>query len=181
MLVRILSVMGAIIAFAQSAASAEDREHPLSFMFGEWRGTAVIAQRDGDDLVLTQTERVGLLLGGDIVAIEGVGYRTNGEKAFNAFAIVSPTGADGAWEMRSYNRGYGGTYPFAPTATGFVWSTPAGPNARNEYKADFADGVWRQTGHYVADGAPPRKFIDMTLERIGDTDWPAAGAVPASE
>jgi len=28
-----------------------------------------------------------------------------------------------------------------------------------------------------ADGQPPRQFFEMNLTRLGDTDWPAGGAV----
>lgn len=29
------------------------------------------------------------------------------------------------------------------------------------------------------DGQPPRQFFEMNLTRLGDTDWPAGGAVAA--
>ena len=164
-------------AYAEADASG----HTLEFMYGEWRGPAVITQRDGGKIRLTQTERIGPMQDGDIVVFEGSGYDETGAKTFNAFAIVSPTGPDGAWEMRSYNRGYAGTYPFEPRETGFVWSAPAGPNARTVYEADFSDGKWRQTGRYIAEGQDPVTVIEFVLTRISDTDWPAAGAVPPGE
>jgi len=38
---------------------------------------------------------------------------------------------------------------------------------------------WTETGERVLPGQPPVRTFEMTLRRIGPTDWPAAGAVPA--
>ena len=152
-------------------------DHPLSFMFGEWVGTASGFTPDRQPYEVTQTERVGPLLGGDVVAIEGRGYGADGSTAFNAFAVVSPTGENGAWEMRSYTMGRAGTFPFEPRANGFVWSTPAGPNARMRYTATFEGDSWSQIGEFVADGQPARQVFKMDLTRTGPSSWPAAGAV----
>ncbi|MEO1175158.1 MAG: hypothetical protein AAFX94_24345, partial [Myxococcota bacterium] len=77
---------------------------------------------------------------------------------------------------RSYHRGHAGTFPFQPKKNGFVWSTPAGPNARMRYTATIKGNEWHQIGEYIAPGQPPRKTLEMNLKRIGDTGWPDAGA-----
>lgn len=166
---------------ADSAPAAVASDHLLGFLFGEWRGEARVATREGGEIILTQTERVGPILDGNAVVIEGKGYDAEGKAIFNAFAVVSSTGAGGAWEMRSYADARAGTFPFEPKPDGFVWSTPAGPNARTVYTAVIVGDRWRQTGEFVANGQPPRKVFEMDLRRIGDTDWPAAGAVAPSE
>ena len=178
---RVLFLFTMITGCSASAAPVDSTPHPLQFMFGEWIGQATVTNRDGSQLTLTQTERVGPMLGGDIVVIEGRGYAANGQLSFSAFAIASPTGKDGQWEMRSYTRGHGGTYPFAPRPDGFVWSTPAGPNARMRYTARIHDGGWAQTGEFVMPGQPPRKVFEMNLKRRGPTSWPAAGAVTMAD
>jgi hypothetical protein len=34
-----------------------------------------------------------------------------------------------------------------------------------------------EIGERIVPGGEPVRFFEMTLKRIGDTDWPAAGAV----
>lgn len=148
----------------------------LDFLDGEWRGEAVI-NMPGGRLVLTQTERVGSLLGGSVKVIEGRGYAADGATGFNALAILSWDERAGRYSFRSYANGYSGDYPFERTEGGFRWETPAGPNAKIQYVATVRDGVWHEVGDYVADGQPPRRFIEMRLTRVGDSTWPAGGAV----
>lgn len=149
----------------------------LDFMDGEWRGTAVITGPQGRT-ELVQTERVGSHLGGSIKVIEGRGYDASGATQFNAMAVISWDERAGRYGFRSYAQGFQGDYPFEVTEDGFRWSTPAGPNARIEYVAVVKDGVWHEVGDYVAEGQPPRRYIEMRLTRIGDSEWPSAGAVP---
>lgn len=148
----------------------------LDFLDGEWRGEAVITMPGGRK-VLTQTERVGSLLGGSVKVIEGRGYAADGATEFNAFAIISWDERAGRYGFRSYANGYTGDYPFERTEDGFRWETPAGPNAKIRYVATIRDGVWHEVGDYVADGQPPRRFIEMRLTRVGGSTWPAGGAV----
>lgn len=179
-----------ILAVAMSACASTNQveavsddayaDHPLSFMFGEWVGEASGIAPDRTPYTVTQTERVGPMLDGEVVVIEGKGYGDDGAAAFNAFAIVSPTGADGAWEMRSYTSGRAGTFPFEPTETGFVWSTPAGPNARMQYTATIVGDNWSQIGEYVPANGQARQMFEMNLTRIGPTDWPQADGVEIS-
>jgi hypothetical protein len=150
---------------------------PLSMMYGEWRGTAKVAGRDGAPIDLIQTERVGPMVNGDATVIEGRGYGAAGDLQFNAFAVVSKNAQTGAWEMRSYSGGNSGTFPFEPKPDGFVWSTPAGPGASTRYTATIANGRWDQIGEYVPKDGEPRQVFEMHLTRIGNTSWPASGFV----
>lgn len=185
-------LLGIVAALAVASCASLDRvedtgttahvDSPLSFMFGEWVGTASGFAPDGTPYTVTQTERVGPMLDGDVVVIEGTGYRENGETAFSAFAVVSQSGPNGGWEMRSYANGRAGTFPFEPRENGFVWSTPAGPNARMRYSATFDGDRWSQVGEYVVEAQPPRQVFEMNLARIGPTAWPSSDpvAIPGS-
>ena len=85
--------------------------------------------------------------------------------------------------MRSYNAGRAGTFELVPTETGFTWSLPAGPNASVVYTATLDGDTWTEIGHYHPPAGDPIETYRMELTRIGDTDWPAGGAVtpPATE
>ena len=158
---------------SEAQRAAMDR---LAFLDGEWRGQATVHGPAGP-MTLTQTERVGSMLGGSIKVIEGRGYAADGSTQFNAMAMVSWDARAGRYGFRSYAQGFSGDYVFEATDDGFRWETPAGPNAKMQYVAVVRDGTWHEVGTYVAEGQPPRQMIEMRLTRVGDTDWPAGGAV----
>jgi hypothetical protein len=118
------------------------------------------------------------MLGGTIKVIEGRGFSDGRDIGFNAFGIVSYDPQKRAYEFRSYAQGYAGTFPFEATPTGYVWSTPAaGGSVR--YTATITATTWNEVGDLIVEGQPPRRIFEMNLERIGDSDWPEAGALTA--
>lgn len=149
----------------------------LAFMHGEWRGPASGTNPDRSSFAVTQTERIGPMLGGDILVIEGRGYNPDGATGFNAFAVISWDAETDAYEMRSYAHGYAGTFPLTLTDSGYVWEVPAGPGVMR-YEADVTATTFHEVGDFVMPGQPPHRSFEMTLTRRGDTEWPAAGAVP---
>ena len=68
------------------------------------------------------------------------------------------------------------TFAVQRTADGFSWEIPAGP-ATIRYSAVVKDGVWHEVGDRIAAGQAAVRFFEMKLTRVGDTDWPAAGAI----
>jgi hypothetical protein len=144
----------------------------LKFMRGVWAGRATGTQRDGTSYAVTQVERMGPMLGGDIIVIEGRGYRDDRSTGFNAFAVVSWDAQAQKFELRSYAQGYSGTFDLTLTPDGYVWEVPAGPGAVLRYTATIKDNHWREVGDYVAQGKPPVRNFEMNLTRVGDTDWP---------
>jgi hypothetical protein len=158
---------------AQSRAMA-----PLSIFDGLWRGPATITLPDGKALQLTQTERVGSMLGGTLKVIEGRGYLPDGSVGFNAFAVISFSPQTGRYGFRSHAQGYTGDFLLEVRPDGFSWSTPAGPGATIRYTATLKDNVWTEIGERLVEGKPAVKMFEMQLKRIGSSDWPAGGAVP---
>lgn len=149
----------------------------LAFMDGVWRGSAWTILPSGEKHTVTQTERVGPFLGGAVKVIEGRGYDADGKVSFNAFAILSYAPATKTYSMRSYAMGNSGDFKFEPKAGGFVWEIPAGPMTIR-YTATVRDSVWTEVGDRLMPGQEPVRFLEMNLKRIGDTTWPAGGAVP---
>ncbi len=45
------------------------------------------------------------------------------------------------------------------------------------YTAVVKDGVWHEVGDRLVAGGEPARVFEMTLQRVGDTDWPSAGAI----
>jgi len=149
----------------------------LKFMDGAWRGPAVTQTAQGERKV-TQTERIGPMLGGTIKVIEGRGFADGRGVGFNAFGVVSYDPFKRAYEFRSYAQGYAGTFPFEVTPTGYIWSTPAaGGTVR--YTATITGTDWNEVGDLIIQGRRPRRIFEMNLKRLGNSDWPEAGALTA--
>ena len=165
--------------FDPAAAQHAQREAlaPLARFDGRWRGPAWILMPGGTRMDMVQTERVGPFLDGAVRVIEGRGHDARGQVVFNAFGTIAFDPARGRHTLHSHAMGHVGAFPLTVTPDGFRWEMPAGPGTTIRYTARVADGRWTETGERITDGAPPVQIFSMVLERIGDTDWPAAGAV----
>lgn len=161
----------AALLAAQKEAMAK-----LQTMNGVWRGTATVTMPSGEKRVITQTERIGPFLDGSLKVIEGRGYEPDGRVTFNAFGIVSYNPATRAYSMRSYAQGRAGDFAFKPTVDGYTWEIPAGP-ATIRYTATIISDVLHEIGERVVADSEPVRIFEMTLKRVADSDWPAAGAV----
>lgn len=161
---------------AKLIAAQQEAMHKLSFMDGVWRGSAWTMLPSGDKHTITQTERVGPFLDGAVKVVEGRGYDADGKVGFNAFATIFYKPATQTYAMHSHAMGNVGDFALTPTTDGFVWEIPAGPMTIR-YTATIKDGAWREVGDRLFPGKEPVRFFEMNLQRIGDTSWPAAGAV----
>ncbi len=157
-------------------AVQRDAMAKFAYMDGVWRGPAETILPDGKKHAIVQTERIGPFLDGSIKVLEGRGYEADGTVSFNALGTVSYDAAKKIYTLHSNAQGYVGDYVLTPTADGFIWEIPAGPMTLR-YVATFKDGVWRETGDRILPGKDPVRFFEMNLKRIGDTTWPAGGAV----
>lgn len=161
---------------ASLIAQQRDAMASLAFLDGVWRGPAWIVLPSGEKLTLTQTERIGPFLDGSVKVIDGRSYTPDGKLVFNAFAILSYDSAQHSYSMRSYAQGHVGDFKFTPSANGYTWEIPAGPMTIR-YSADVKGGVLHEVGSRILPGKVPVQFFEMNLRRLGDTDWPNAGAI----
>lgn len=150
---------------------------PLLKMDGTWRGKARIQGMDGKWKDITQTERVGTTLDSTLKLVEGRGYESDGKLSFHAVATLGYDARKKAFAFRTNSRGEVGDFAFTPTDSGFVWEIPT-PGFTIRYTATIRDGRWREVGDRIVSGGQPVRFFEMEVVRFGDTDWPAAGAVP---
>jgi hypothetical protein len=148
----------------------------FAYMDGVWRGPAWVVTREGRH-ELTQTERIGPFLGSTVRVIEGRGYDSNGEVSFNALGVISYDPATRRYSMNSWAMGYTGTFPLQATEDGYIWEVPAGPAGTTRYTATIQRGTWREIGERISGNGPPVQIFEMNLRRVGDSRWPADGAV----
>ena len=162
-----------------TATIAAQREAmaPLAMMDGVWRGPAWTILPSGEKHNITQTERIGPFLDGSIKVIEGRGYGVDGKVTFNAFGAIWYDPATRVYTLHSHAQGQVGDFVLKPTADGYVWDIPAGPMTIR-YTAVIKNGNWLEVGDRILPGREPVRFFEMNLKRVGDTNWPGAGAIP---
>ena len=158
-------------------AAQKEAMAPLAYMDGVWRGPAWTILASGERHEVTQTERIGPFLDGSVKVIEGRGYDASGKVSFNAFGTISYNPANKVYTLHSYAQGNVGDFVLKLTPDGYVWEIPAGPMTIR-YTAMIKNGTWREVGDRVVPDKDPVRFFEMNLKRVGDTTWPAGGAVP---
>ena len=159
-------------------AAQKEAMAPLAMMDGIWRGPAWTILPSGQKHSITQTERIGPFLDGSIKVIEGRGYEPDGKVTFNALGIISYDPATRGYTLHSHAQGRSGDFSLKITSDGYVWETPGGGQTTIRYTAVIKDGSWLEVGDRIVPGKEPMRFFEMTLKRVGDNTWPAAGAVP---
>src|SRR5882672_5511199 len=158
-------------------AAQREAMAPLAAMDGVWRGPAWTILPSGEKHLITQTERIGPFLGGSVKVIEGRGYNADGTVGFNAFGTISYNPTTRAYTLHSYAEGNVGDFALTSSADGVAWEIPVGP-VTIRFTCVIKDGAWREVGDRMVPGHEPLRFFEMDLKRIGDTTWPAGGAVP---
>jgi hypothetical protein len=158
-------------------AAQREAMAPLQMMDGVWRGPAWTILPSGEKHNITQTERIGPFLDGSIKVIEGRGYNADGKAGFNAFGIISYDPATKVYSLHSHAQGQVGDFVLKPMSDGYVWEIPAGPMTIR-YTAVIKNGGWLEVGDRILPGREPVRFFEMNLKRVGDSNWPAAGAIP---
>jgi hypothetical protein len=158
---------------AQKAAMAK-----LSRLDGVWRGPAWTILPGGQRQDAIQTERIGPFLDGAVKVVEGRGYDPNtGAAMFNALGVISFDPATQSYNLRTYAQGRMGDFKLTPTADGYVWEIAAGPMTLR-YTVVITDTTWHEVGDRIMPNAAPVRFMEMTLNKVGASDWPAGGAIP---
>jgi len=173
---------GVLAAFGQGRpdptliAAQREAMTRLAMMDGVWRGPAWTILASGEKHSITQTERIGPFLDGSVKVLEGRGYEPDGKVTFNAFGTISYDPGKKGYTLHSYAQGYVGDFVLKLTADGYIWEIPAG-QMTIRYTAVIKDGAWLEVGDRIMPGKEPVRFFEMNLKRIGDTTWPAGGAI----
>ncbi len=161
---------------AKLIAMQQEAMFPLAYMDGVWRGSAWTILDSGQKHQITQTERIGPFLDGSVKVMEGRGYEPDGKVSFNAFGTISYSPATKSYTLHAYAMGNAGDFALKLITDGYVWEIPAGPMTIR-YTATVKEGTWHEVGDQIIPGKEPVRFFEMNLQRIGKTDWPAAGQV----
>ncbi len=149
----------------------------LKVLDGVWRGTGWTLLPSGGKWSFSQTIRVGTMGEGAVRVLEGRSYGPQGRLTATNFEIISFNASSKSYSLRVYTEGSIADVAVAPTAGGFTLEYPAG-DATVRFTIAVTNGVWSEVAERRTANREPVRFLELVLHRVGDTDWPAAGAVP---
>lgn len=173
-------ISGEVAAQPNEKAAVEKQKEvikPLAWMDGIWRGDAWIILPSGERVEMTQTERIGPLLGGAVKVVEGRSYDSDGKTVFNALGVFAYDAQKQKMMFHSYAQGRIGDFEVDIRDNGYAWTIPAG-GTEIRYTATITNDTWHEQGESVSAGRTPFKFFEMNLRRIGNSKWPYESAVP---
>lgn len=163
----VLAVFGLALAAQNPPAAGIQREamRKLDFLVGRWRGPVTVVRGQGEPLRLTQTEEVDSRLDGLVLLIEGKSTGADGNAAFQALATIAFDEATHTYRFRAYNGGHYLDTELSVLPDGFSWGFAAGPAHIVNTMHLTGKGQWQETTEVAVGGDPPRKSVDMLLDR----------------
>ncbi len=139
----LLALPAAAQSFAPDLSAMQVAMKKLSFLVGQWEGSATVMRGPGQNLELVQTEKIELRNNDTILVIEGTGRdKTTGKIAFEAFGIVSWDNEKREYTIRAYSEGRKVDSVFESDGAGFAWGFDTGPVKIRHVMRLSGEGEW---------------------------------------
>jgi hypothetical protein len=152
---------------AQQSPSPVRAQHEaiakLSFLEGNWSGSATVNEGPNTAVHVTQTERVEPKLDGLILTVEGAGIDPGGRIVFRAFATISYDDATHQYRIRAYSDGHYVDAELDVAADGFSWGYSAG-QVHIVNTMHLTGGEWDEKTTSTAGQTPPLTIVEMLLK-----------------
>ena len=154
---------------AQQSPSPVRAQHEaiakLSFLEGNWSGSATVNEGPNTAAHITQTERVEPKLDGLILTVEGAGIDPGGRIIFRAFATISYDDATHQYRIRAYNNGHyvDSELSVDTDGDGFSWGYSAG-QVHIVNTMHLVGGEWDEKTVSTAGQNPPLTIVEMLLK-----------------
>ena len=166
--------LGSLATLAGAQPPASDLEaqrqamQKLAAWVGTWSGEGWM-QRGAERGEFLVHETIAPRLDGLALLVEGRGTdKAQPERVVHqALGVMHYDPAASAYRLHTWTaEGRSAIAGAEPTATGLKWWLEV-PNGKVQYTVELKDGVWIESGEFVASGQPPRKFLEMTLRKRG--------------
>ena len=164
----ILVLAAAIVAPAQDALREMQK---LSWLVGQWKGTATMVLGPNDTKKIEHIEDVQQRLGGLIIVVDGLGVdAADKEKVVHeAYGVISYNTAKKAYEFKPYLAT--GQSAEAKVSVGdkeLTWTIEPAPGIEVRYKVRLTEkGEWHEVGEMTRDkGKTYFKFFETTLTKL---------------
>jgi hypothetical protein len=174
----ILAVSTSHQAFSQQELTKADQlaaMKKLSFLVGEWKGTAWMMPPQGKKETIVQTEKVEWRLDGTVLMIEGLGKVKNPETGqeevgHEALGIVNYDVENKTYRFHAYTAEGRATEADAEVGeNSLIWQIAVPNGFTVRYTIEINDsGQWFEIGEYSRDGQNWSQFFEMTLDRVNE-------------
>jgi hypothetical protein len=163
----VLVLFGLALAAQNPPAMDTQREamRKLDFLVGRWRGPVTVVRGPGEPLHLIQTENIEPRLDGLVLLIEGKSTGADGNTPFQSLATIAFDDATHTYRLRAYNDGHYLDTELTVLRDGFSWGFAAGPAHIVNTMRLTGKGQWQESTEVAVGGDPPRKSVDMLLDR----------------
>lgn len=141
----------------------------ISVMAGTWEGNSWRMSPTGERETSNVHEEIAFKLDGTLLHIEGIGKDETGAVVHNALGIISFNPFTEKYVFNAYLSDGLSTvanFEVLKDNEAFKWWFSDNRGGTIRYSIDFADGQWKETGEYSADGENWRQFFEMTLSKI---------------
>ena len=142
----------------------------LSFLIGEWSGTASAVRGPGIVLELQQTEVAQYKLDGLVLMIEGVGRTAADSKpSLQALGLISFDDAAGVYRMRAFNDGrwLETEVKLLDDGKSLTWGFSFGEIRTKSLLRINEKGEWTEHAEYTLGSAAPQRLMDLVVRRVG--------------
>ncbi|MDD1443808.1 hypothetical protein MEO93_26375 [Dolichospermum sp. ST_sed3] len=162
------------VSVGLASAQAPVKNHreqlkPLSYLIGNWKGTATIQQQGKAPLEVHQEERITWQLDSMLINIEGIGKDPNtGKKNFHAYALIYFNPATQQLAMKSFTMEGRQTEAYFKllTENQFEWGFDIADNrGKIKYLMTLSEvkKTWNEKGEFSPDGIKWFPFMSMDL------------------
>ena len=157
--------MSAQPPLSHSVQAQREAMRKLEFLVGNWSGPVTIVRGPGEPVRLAQIENVQFRLDGLVLLIEGKSTGVDDKAQFEALATIAYDEDDGKYHIRAYNDGHYLDTEFTALADGFTWGFQGGPAHIVNTMHLTPQGQWQETTDVTMGNSPPRRSVDMLLDR----------------
>ena len=167
----LLLVMSGVQSMAQAPDLSErciEEMKKLSYLVGDWEGTAIYRAQQGQELHLLQKEHIELRLRGLIITIDNIGLDQNKKEiVFQTFAILHFDPFAKEFRFKTFlKEGYSvDAYFKVIEANKFEWGFDFPDRGKYKYTImlDPLEKTWNETGEFSADGKKWFTSIELNL------------------
>jgi hypothetical protein len=138
----------------------------LSFLVGEWKGTASMRRGPGEPARMTSRETVGYKLGGRVLVVEGLHELvTTGEVVHQTLGVFFHDAKTGDYRFRTWlaQEGREGEHRAQLENGALLWFLDS-PNGAVRYTIRVEGDTWKEIGE-IDRGGTWSSFFEMTLTR----------------
>lgn len=163
-----ITVLLVLVSFNFLQAQAP-KENPLSHvqpLTGQWSGSGWMRTPQGETVTFDQTEKVSSQLAGNLLVVEGIGYKSDSkDKIFQAFGVLNYSATSNEYIFNAYTLDGRYTQAKAEVEPGkLIWSFEV-PNGKIKYELAFNDKEWKEDGYFSRDGENWYPFLHMELTK----------------